>query len=122
MSKAQVTDPLAKPVKAARSSAALSAELEYVRLMLSKLRNSCAEIWNEASFMDIRREVDDYFSGYPHFVHKVERKSQQATRPLDWSDFDAMYKRACETSQPNDWMHAALLAQQIRHMNGAGKQ
>jgi hypothetical protein len=31
-----------------------------------------------------------------------------------WQRFDAAYKKACESSQPTDWMNAALLAQQVR--------
>lgn len=31
-----------------------------------------------------------------------------------WSDFDARYKKACESSQPDDWMQAALAAQRVR--------
>ena len=35
--------------------------------------------------------------------------------PNQWAYFDAAYKKACESSQPDDWMQAALLAQQIRY-------
>lgn len=31
-----------------------------------------------------------------------------------WQHFDAAYKQACESSQPKDWMKAALFAQQVR--------
>ena len=31
-----------------------------------------------------------------------------------WADFDAAYKKACETSDPKKYQHAALIAQQVR--------
>ncbi|MGV3727775.1 hypothetical protein [Hydrogenophaga sp.] len=34
--------------------------------------------------------------------------------PDVWTDFDAAYKKACETSDPDSWLHAALMAQQVR--------
>lgn len=32
-----------------------------------------------------------------------------------WAAFDLAYKMACASSQPSDWMEAALIAQQIRY-------
>ena len=38
----------------------------------------------------------------------------------EWSVFDAAYKKACESSQPTDWMHAALAAQRVRNDCSSG--
>lgn len=35
--------------------------------------------------------------------------------PDPWANFDAAYKKACETSDPKDYFRAALLAQQVRN-------
>lgn len=32
----------------------------------------------------------------------------------DWQYFDEAYKKATESSEPDDWMNAALMAQQVR--------
>lgn len=39
-----------------------------------------------------------------------ENQEQQGV----WADFDAAYKKACETSDPKNYQHAALIAQQVR--------
>lgn len=33
--------------------------------------------------------------------------------PTTWDHFHALYRKACESSQPDDWMKAALAAQQV---------
>ena len=48
--------------------------------------------------------------------------TNKQTHTPDWPDFDAAYKKACESSQPSDWMQAALLAQQVRHAAPVTKQ
>lgn len=34
--------------------------------------------------------------------------------PVAWKYFDEAYKKATESSEPDDWMNAALMAQQVR--------
>lgn len=38
----------------------------------------------------------------------------EAQEPVAWASFDNIYEKACKSSNPQDWMEAALLAQQIR--------
>jgi hypothetical protein len=41
--------------------------------------------------------------------------AEQAQEPvIDWTHFDNAYSKACKSSQPDDWMEAALAAQQVR--------
>lgn len=40
--------------------------------------------------------------------------ARSETGRVDWAHFEAAYKKACESSQPEDWMDAALYAQQAK--------
>lgn len=48
-----------------------------------------------------------------------EALAQPAQEPVAWKHFDKAYSKACNSSQPQDWMDAALLAQQARNTHPA---
>jgi hypothetical protein len=47
-------------------------------------------------------------------VSELENTSPISKESTDWQYFDEAYKKATESSEPDDWMNAALMAQQVR--------
>lgn len=54
-----------------------------------------------------------YQIGYAFGKEKAEKK-QKNSNAAQWEDFNKMYNQACEFSDPDDWMQAALYARQIQ--------
>jgi hypothetical protein len=52
-------------------------------------------------------------------LEEMPKRAELYTSPIskestDWQYFDEAYKKATESSEPDDWMNAALMAQQVR--------
>lgn len=46
---------------------------------------------------------------------EAQRRIALSASGSNWQHFDAAYAKACESSEPKDWMQAALFAQQVRN-------
>lgn len=60
---------------------------------------------------EINRLVD---SGRQSALAALTAQQEPGHREELWKEFDITYQKACRSSQPTDWMNAALLAQQVR--------
>lgn len=58
----------------------------------------------------------NFCAGYEAAIAYMQEqnKSAEQSEPVAWKYFDEAYKKATESSEPDDWMNAALLAQQVR--------
>lgn len=59
-------------------------------------------------------QASHYVDGYNAAIDAALAEPKTSAEPVAWTEFDAAYKKACESSKPQDWLNAALIAQQVR--------
>lgn len=82
----------------------------------AKLERELAE--KEAERAKQHRAACDATSEAIHWRNVAQGRSPFApvsASGSNWQHFDAAYAKACESSEPKDWMQAALFAQQVRN-------
>jgi hypothetical protein len=61
------------------------------------------------------KNTNSVLQGREMYATKLYAPKKAAKKGATWSDFGEAYKKACDSGQPNDWMKAACIAQQIRN-------
>lgn len=102
----------AHPSRTDRQEPGLSAEqIEEMRVQIKAAQGN---LWAQEGRAALQKKTDA-------LCDMALRSLTARDEGIDWSEFDVAYKKASETSQPQDWLEAALAAQRIRYALKGGK-